>query len=174
MDQEIIRLLRVKDEAGLALLRQKYGGMIAYVLRGILPDARDREECREDVILQVWNKFGQYNESRGSLSPWITAISRNAAINFQKKNRPVEPLDGEVAVLESPEDYLVRRETSARLMEAVDRLSPVDRKLFYRKYYYCQSLETIAAETGMTLRAAEGRIYRMRRKLAGWMGVEFQ
>lgn len=174
MDREIIRLIRAKDEKGLDLLRQKYGGMISYVLRGILSDARDREECREDVILQVWNKFGQYDESRGHLSPWITAISRNAAINFSKRVRPAEPLSGEVAVLESPEEYLIRREASARLMEAVDRLSPGERKLFYRKYYYCQSIDTIAAETGITLRAAEGRIYRMRRKLAGWMGVEFQ
>lgn len=174
MDREIIRLIRARDESGLAHLRRKYGGLIAYVLRGILPDARDREECGEDVLLQVWNKIDLYDEAKGNIAPWITAISRNAAINFRKKTKSADSLMEVEAGAPTPEELLIRRETSARLMEAVDRLSPGDRKLFYRKYYYCQTLEVIAAELGISLRAAEGRIYRMRRKLAGWMGVELQ
>ena len=35
--------------------------------------------------------------------------------------------------------------------------------LFYRKYYYLQPTAQIAAELGMTERAVEGRLYRLKK-----------
>ena len=50
------------------------------------------------------------------------------------------------------------------------RLGHADKQLFYRKYYYCQSTSQIAAEMGMTERAAEGRLYRLRQRLRQELG----
>ena len=49
-------------------------------------------------------------------------------------------------------------------------LSVYERELFYRKYYYCQSTAQIAAELGITERAAEGRLYRLRQRLRNLLG----
>ena len=56
--------------------------------------------------------------------------------------------------------------------KAVERLGDMDRNLFYRKYYYLQSTAQIAAELGVTERAVEGRLYRLRKKLQHLLGGE--
>ena len=44
--------------------------------------------------------------------------------------------------------------------------------LFYRKYYYQQSTAQIACETGMTQRAVEGKLYRLKKNLRETLGGE--
>ena len=55
---------------------------------------------------------------------------------------------------------------------ALDRLSYKDRTLFYRKYYYMQPSAQIASEMGMTERAVEGKLYRIKIKLRKTLGGE--
>lgn len=56
--------------------------------------------------------------------------------------------------------------------EIVERLSIGDRALFYRKYYYRQPTAQIAAELGMSERAVEGRLYRLKKQLRRLLGGE--
>ena len=53
-----------------------------------------------------------------------------------------------------------------------DALSQSELTLFYRKYYYLQSTAQIAAEMGMSERAVEGRLYRIKNKLRKRLGGE--
>lgn len=53
---------------------------------------------------------------------------------------------------------------------ALNRLSLNDRVLFFRKYYYRQSTAQIASELGMSERAVEGRLYRIKRRLRKLLG----
>ena len=52
----------------------------------------------------------------------------------------------------------------------MDGLSPWDRNLFLRKYYYYQSTAQMAAELGLTVRGVEGRLYRIRKHLQKELG----
>ena len=65
---------------------------------------------------------------------------------------------------------MLQKERIQRLQEALDKLSARDRALFYRKYYYLQSTARIAAEPGLTPRAVEGRLYRIRKGLQNKLG----
>ena len=67
---------------------------------------------------------------------------------------------------------IVKKEREDAVREALGRLPVQDRALFYRKYYYLQSTAQIASELGMTERAAEGRLYRIRKKLRECLGGE--
>ena len=71
---------------------------------------------------------------------------------------------------------LAARHDTAAALETLSRLlstmSAGDRALFYRKYYYLQSTQQMAAELGTTARAVEGRLYRIRKKLQKQMGGE--
>lgn len=60
--------------------------------------------------------------------------------------------------------------SEASLHDALARLGQNDRALFYRKYYYLQSTAQIAAELGMTERAVEGRLYRLKKRLRTMLG----
>lgn len=170
MDSEIVRLLRQRDEAGMALLRQRYGGLMGYVINGILPDLRDREECRSDVELQVWQKIDTFDPNRGNLSAWLTAISRNAAVSRLRKRRQEDSLEQADVPVPSAEEAVLRKERAEQLQTALRALPREQRTLFLRKYYYLQSTAQIAAELGFSERAVEGKLYRLRKKLQNLLG----
>lgn len=173
-EREIIALLRAHDEAGAEALARRYGPLMRYLIAPILSDERDREECFNDVLLRVWEKIGLYDEERGSFTAWLTALTRNAALTRARRRLPAEDaLEEEVSPDPTPEDMLIAAERRRILLDAVASLTREERALFWRKYYYRQSTEQIAAETRLTVRAAEGRLYRIRKKLRGMLGGEF-
>ena len=176
-DREILTLLIQKEQSGLEGLSERYGGMMHYIIRGILSDPREQEECLSDVTLKVWNGAGQFDPEKGSLATWLTAITRNTALNRLEAHRRQESRQTELDETqpdrgEGPEEAVLRQERAAQLKEALNRLTWKDRALFYRKYYYLQSTAQMAAELGMTERAVEGRLYRLRLRLRQWLGGE--
>ena len=187
-EQEITALLAERREEGMDALLRHYGPLMRYVISGILQDPRDREECLSEAAMQVWEHIGQFSRQRGSWNVWLTAVARNTALNHARKNARhagAEELTEHTAAGPSPEEEVVRREREQELLEALGRLLPEDldyqaltglrlearqRLLFYRKYYYLQTTARIAAELGMTERAVEGKLYRLKRRLRKMLG----
>lgn len=52
-DEEIVRLYYERSEDGIAQSEQKYGRLCRSVIRRILPDERDAEECLSDVWIRT-------------------------------------------------------------------------------------------------------------------------
>ena len=171
MDEKILALLSARDPEGVTLLQKQYGPMVRYIARGILRDAQDVEECVSDVWLRVWQKFASFDPAKGTLAAWVTAIARNAAVDRLRRRRaPDEAWDEQAGAAPSPEEEVLRRERTQLLQKTVDALSAAEQILFYRKYYYLQSTAQITAEMGLSERAVEGRLYRLRRRLQKAMG----
>ena len=177
MDEgELLELLRSGEERGLDALLGQYGPLLRYVISPILDDPREREECLADITLLIWDRVDRYSPARGSLRAWLTALARNAALNRLRALRrrgTEDELHPELAdPAPGPEETVLRREQAERIQEAVDQLSPMDRAIFYRKYYYLQSSDQMAAELGLSRRALEGRVYRLRQRLRRELGGE--
>ena len=176
ISEETIEKIKVRDVQGIVFLQQYYGPLIRYVFRGILSDPQDEEDCFSEVCLKIWDKIGLFDEKKGTWTAWITAISRNTALDFVRSNSRREMVGvfvPERASSErSPEETVLQKERQAELHRAIMKLSRRDQKLFYRKYYYCQPTAQIAAETGLTIRAVEGRLYRIKRSLRNELGGE--
>lgn len=155
-------------------LLERHGPMMAYVVRGILSDPHEQEECLTQVRARVWERWESYDRERSSPATWLTALCRNAAydrLRAQARQRErTGALDETLAdPAPGPEEVLLQKER----LETLSRLlSAGDRALFYRKYYYLQSTQQMAAELGTTARAVEGRLYRIRKKLQKQMGGE--
>ena len=158
----------------LAALLQQYGPLMRYIITPILSDTRDREECLQDAAMKVWNQLDKYDARRGSFTTWLTVLTRNTALNYARKKHPeTEALPEQMEDPDSnPENILLARERKQALQKALAALSLSDRTLFYRKYYYRQSTAQIASETGLTLRAVEGRLYRIKQRLRKELGGE--
>lgn len=175
-EQEIIDLLIQKNEIGLSELIKHYGPLMKYIITPILPNLQDREDCLSEISIRIWNKIDTYDSARGSLGVWITTISRNTALNYKRKALHYhndEEINSSIPSNEpSPEDEVIRREKQAELNKALLKLSSKEKLLFYRKYYYLQSIAQIASETGMTERAVEGKLYRLKIKLRKILGGE--
>lgn len=172
----MIAQLLQQDERGMEALLLHYGPLMRYIIAPILPDPQDREECLSEVSMRVWSRVAQFDPARGSWTAWLTAITRNTALNFQRsaaRHGDTQTLPEDAPSPEaSPEEAILQAERSAAVHAALGRLSPGDRALFYRKYYYLQSTAQIAAELGMTARAVEGRLYRLKKQLRRMLGGE--
>ncbi|HIX91213.1 MAG TPA: sigma-70 family RNA polymerase sigma factor [Candidatus Agathobaculum pullicola] len=171
MDEQIFALLSAGDAEGVTLLQKQYGPMVQYIVRGILRDAQDTEECVSDVFLHVWERFASFDPKKGTLAAWMTVVARNAAVDrLRRRHAPDDTWEEQAGASPSPEDVVLRRERTRLLQKAVDALGASEQLLFYRKYYYLQSTAQIAAEMGLTERAVEGRLYRLRRRLQKALG----
>lgn len=124
-EQEMIAQLLQKDERGMEALLQHYGPLMRYIIAPILPDPQDREECLSEASLRVWNKIAQFDPARGSWNAWLTAITRNTALNFQRSaqhHSSVQSIpEGTPAPGASPEEAILQAERSAALHDALAR-----------------------------------------------------
>lgn len=134
---EIIELLLTHDERGMEALLLHYGPLMRYVIAPILPDAHDQADCVSEVTVRVWEKIGQFDAGRGSWNAWLTAVARNTALNYARKNARHGGLDdippNTPSPEPTPEEVVLQKERQAALRSALEKLSPKDRTLFYRK-----------------------------------------
>lgn len=175
MNDKIIELIRSQKDEGLRLLQQQYSGLMHYIVGSILQNQNEIEECISDICIKVWHSIESYSPEKGKFSTWLTAISRNTALNYLKR-KAVEhdELKEETAGTSSLEDDVLRRERAEELKRAVSALSFEEQHIFYRKYYYLQQTAQIAAELGTTERSVEGKLYRLRKKLQKKLGGDFR
>lgn len=173
-EHEIIALIQSRDERGAEELLRYYGPLMRYIIYPILSDAQDREECLSETAMRVWDKIELYNPRLGSWNAWLTALTRNTALNLARRNRrhgETEEIPPTLPSAEpTPEEVLLQKERQQMLLDALSMLSSKDRALFYRKYYYLQSTAQIASELALTERAVEGRLYRIKKRLQKVLG----
>ena len=173
-DSALIAALQSGADGAMDALLRRYGGLLRYVAGGVLRHPEETEDCLSEICLQLWQKAGQFDPAKGSLSAWLTAIARNMALNRLKALRRDEARRSETEPVSNhtPETEVLRQERLDKLRAAVNALSDFDRQLFYRKYYYMQPMAQIAAEMGLSPRSAEGRLYRLRKQLQERLGGE--
>lgn len=173
-ESDIIEMLRKQSPDGAAELISHYGPLMEYVIKPILTNEQDREECLSEAVIRILEKVYLYDEQRGSWTAWITAVTRSVALNKRRVSAPAYEeveLTAETPSPEpTPEERILRQERQKELKHAVDQLSQKDRMIFYRKYYYLQTTAQIASEIGMTERAVEGRLYRIKKRLRKLLG----
>lgn len=173
---ELVRAMKARGKDALEEFQTAYTPLIRYIIAPILPNEADREECLNDVLLRAWESIGAYDPHRAALTTWLTVLARNAALNRRRDNAKQR----ESALLDetmpdpagSPEQLLLQKERERAVQTAISALPPKDKSLFYRKYYYYQSTAQIAAELGLSERAVEGRLYRIRKRLQKELGGE--
>ena len=174
-ENTVERLLLEKNEQGMDALLLHYGPLMRYIISPILQNPQDREDCLSEVSMRVWEKIGQFDGEKGSFRAWLTAITRNTALNHARRasgSSAEELSESTPSPDPTPEETLLKKERQEALKTALSRLSYKDRLLFYRKYYYLQSTAQIASELGMTERSVEGKLYRLKKQLRKMLGGE--
>ena len=114
----------------------------------------------------------EVDESLGEL---LVDFDRQQYNNDHKETRRHVSLDGmdyEGELFTSAEDTegeLMRREDTARLMEAMKTLSPSQRELVLKVYFNGRSLVSIAAEEGVDKSSISHRLERIYKKLKNFL-----
>ena len=173
-ESDIIEMLRKRHPSGTEELISHYGPLMKYIIKPIVSNVQDREECLSEAVMRILDKVHLYDEERGSWTAWITSVTRSVALNKLRSSKTtydeIEVTADTPSPEPTPEEQLLQKERRNELRNAIAQLSQKDRIIFYRKYYYLQTTAQIASEIGMSERAVEGRLYRIKKRLRKLLG----
>ena len=151
-----------------AVFDQHQEAVRAYCMRR-LPVA-NADDAVAEVFLVLWRRLAEAPAEPQCL-PWLYGIARNVVRNSlrsierhrQLKDRTSrQPLP----LIESPEVVVVRSAEEARLYDALDRLRTVEREILLLRAWEELPSAEIAMVMGLTPKAVDNRLARVRRKLA--------
>lgn len=166
-DSVIIAMFEARDEAAIAATADRYGRMCLSIARGILGSPQDAEECTQDAYLRLWNAIPPAKPA--SLSAYLGRIVRNLALNAAEKKQAARRGGEVLPLLAELEECLPPMEDGREIGEVLDRflgeLSAENRRIFLRRYWYCDSTAAIAARFSIKEGAVKVRLHRMRGQL---------
>ena len=178
-DQDIITLYWERSEEAVRATAEKYGGYCAAIIRRVLGDRRDVEECLGDTWLGAWNAMPPQRPER--LPPFLGRIARNTALDRYDYNRAQRRSGGFEAVLEEladcvggrplEEDFNLRR-LGEDISGFLESASPAARLVFLRRYWYCDTVADIAAGTGFSPSKVKSLLHRTRQGLREYLRKE--
>ncbi len=84
--EEIISLIRRRDEKGISLLYDRYADPLYGMISHMLADDGLAEDVLQRTMLKVWNSIEGFDASKASLFTWMSTIARNTALD-QKRLR---------------------------------------------------------------------------------------
>jgi len=170
-DSQIIASLLLRDEAALDEMAAKYRRLYCNVLREILNDPQDIEECANDVLLAVWNSIPPHQPH--NLPAYICKIARRIGID-RLRYRTRQKRSGYETTLSELENCLPDHSSlldgdslhiRAVLSHFARELDPVTQVLFIRRYVYLESVESLAKRYRFSENSVAVRLYRARKKL---------
>ncbi len=180
-DKEIVTLFLVRSESALAEVSQKYGRQIRALSYSITGDRGVAEECENETYLSAWNAIPPHDPGE-YLFAFLAKITRHLSLNAlrgqkaQKRNAPVYALTAELEdVLPAPDDCACRIDDLAfqqMLNGFLFGLSETERNIFLRRYWYMDSIATIATRFGFSESKVKTGLFRTREKLRAHLTKE--
>ncbi len=176
-DHEIIALFFERSEQAIAELIHKYGAAIKNVTSNILKETQDAEEAANDTYLAVWNRIPPENPKY--LGAYSCRIARNLSLKrfyantAEKRNSfydvALDELEDTIPALSTVESAYDAKELTRYLNLFLINLSPKDRYLFMRRYWYGDRVSTIAKSLHISPHKVSVRLFRLRQKLQNYL-----
>lgn len=178
-EKQLLQRIREDPQTGLDELLSRYGGILNGLVRRILPDERDAEECLSDVLVQCWKQAQHLQTREIPLKAWLMVTARNKALDHYRRLRrhKTEPLPEDFELLASELTEPNQSDAETIIAELVEALPSPDREIFLRRYYGLQSSREIARALGMeehnvNVRLSRGRA-RLKRQFVQTFGKEY-
>lgn len=178
-DAKIIELYFARDEEAIRYTDMAYGRRLHRLADNIVNSAEDAEESVNDTYLKTWNTIPPQKPNH--FFAYLAKICRNLALNrldwknAAKRKAEVVCLTGEMELCIP--DAQQTREVEARELGAVldaflRTLTPENRMVFLRRYWYVDTVSEIARRYGLSEGAVEMRLVRTREKLRTYLTKE--
>lgn len=178
-DAKIIDLYWKRDEQAIVRTDKKYGVYCKAIARNIVANPSDIDECINDTWMGAWNAMP--SERPTALKAFIGKICRNTSLKRWRTMSAQKRGGGEVALSLDELTECVAGDSNAerdaldklefeRLVRVVDSflssLSSEARRIFVCRYWYFDSLSSIAERFGFTESKVKMTLKRTRDALA--------
>ena len=173
-DNTIIELFFARSEQAIQELADKYGKVCHSLSYNILNSRQDAEECVNDAYLGIWDAIPPTRPN--PLLAFLCKIVRNLSLMRYHANRTtkrgggsytvaLEELEGCLASPRTVEDDIEEQELVQLVEDFLETLSPENRVLLMRRYWFSDSYGEIAERTGLSEKNVSVRLTRIRKQL---------
>jgi RNA polymerase sigma-70 factor (ECF subfamily) len=168
----LLRKVATKDAPSLALLYQRFGGLVFTVALRLTNDREVAEEVTQDVFLRCWQRADSYDETRGGVQAWLMGMARNRAIDVlrgaQHHARSREtPLEAAPLCGFDPYDTALSR---LNLETALATLSSAQREAIVLSFFGGLTQNEVATLLNLPLGTVKSRIRDGMGRLRGVLG----
>lgn len=182
-EEELVSLLKSKDQKGFNILYNNYSGALFGVINKIIQSDDDANDLLQDTFLKIWRNIDNYDPSKGSIFTWMMNIARNLSIDrvrsadFRDSSQNISMEQNIIYQVDS-EHQTVMDVDSIGLRKVVDNLRPEYRQLIELVYYKGYTQAEVSEEYGIPLGTVKTRIKAavgsLRTMLSGlWLIVNF-
>ena len=173
-DLEIIELYFCRDEKALTETAHKYGNYCYTIAFNVLNSIEDSKETVNDTYLELWNTIPP--ERPTVLSAFIGKITRRLAIGRWRKNTAVKRGGGEFeATLDELSECISDNTNVEKIVEGklvvstinefLKKLPDTERNVFICRYWYADSVKSVAKQFGFSESKVKSMLMRTRTKL---------
>jgi RNA polymerase sigma-70 factor (ECF subfamily) len=178
---ELDLLARVAQRERVAFeeLYARYRNILYATALKFLKDDADAQDVVQEVFIQIWDKAKLYDPAKGKPLTWALTLTRNRSIDriraIQRRTRLRDDFQKESTVDESAgiREALSEVDASEKgqvLRDAVNRLSPQQRKVIELAYFRGYTQSEIADRLGEPLGTIKARARRALLKLKETLG----
>ena len=173
-DGKIVGLYWGRNEQAIEETSAKYGAYCGQIARNILDSRADEEECVNDTWLHAWNAMPPQKPSL--LAVFLGRITRNLAFDRWRRNRSEKRGGGQTGlVLDELAECVSGADDPAQAVQAQELVKEIDRFLaglpedkramFLQRYWYADSVRTIARRFAVSENNVSVTLSRLRGKL---------
>lgn len=173
-DKEIVDLYWQRDEKAITETAEKYGRYCYSIAYNILSDTEDAEESVNDTYLNAWNSMPPHRPA--VLSAFIGKITRYISLKKWRDNHTqkrgggnidlvYEELSDCVSSKFTVDEELEKKELSKLIDSFLDTLPLCEQSVFVCRYWYFDSISTIANQFGFSESKVKSMLHRTRKKL---------
>ena len=174
-DEKILDLYFARNQRAINETQDKYGTFCGAIAERILFNKEDAEECVNDTWYSAWNAIPPSRPSH--FRAYLAKVTRNLSLNARAKESAKKRGSGAVdSCMEELEEVLPG--TIGSCEEAVDELalgkilsaflreqSETARKVFIQRYFYFESVKTIAKDSSLSESGVKMSLLRTRKAL---------
>ena len=173
-DKDIVQLYWDRNEQAIAETSAKYGRHCTNIAMNILNNPEDAEECVNDTYMKTWDSVPPNRPV--ILSAFLGRIVRNLSLNRYKRDRTAKRGGNEMTVIldelgdivsdeEAAIDVVIRNELVQTINSFIAALPKEKQYMFFRRYWYSDSIKAIASNCGRTENYISVELGRIRKKL---------
>ncbi len=173
-DTQIVELYWARKESAIEETEAKYGSYCRFIALNILHNPEDATESVNDTWLGAWNSMPPHRPS--VLSTFLGKLTRRISIDKWRRSTAKKRGDGQLPlVLAELEDCIsdgksIEEETERKLLAEViaafvKDLPETEQKVFLCRYWYMDSVSSIATRFRFSDSKVKSMLFRTREKL---------
>lgn len=172
-DEDIVRKIRCGDRHAFQQCIERYRRHIFHIAYSVVHQRTDAEDIAQEVFIQIYRSLSQY-DGKG-FKTWISRIALHKAIDYRRKllrskEEAVEHITDAVSDEQMVANSLagdvmtevIVRDRKERLRMELKQIPALHREMIEAYYLEEKSYEQIAADSDISMKTVESRLYRAR------------